>query len=129
MIKNKNQIIMNFIVLGIFLVFLDSYQLINIPISWIGQGLLMFIALIGFKKFKYLLTGKVLKYLAILLVVPQIYFIFNSIESGENLLYTVLRYFNIASFIVVLAFAINYSYEDKVNSEILLKKLRWFCIF
>ncbi len=129
MIKNKNQIVMNFIVLGIFLVFLDSYQLINIPISWIGQGLLMFIALIGFKKFKYLLTGKVLKYLAILLVVPQIYFIFNSIESGENLLYTVLRYFNIASFIVVLAFAINYSYEDKVNSEILLKKLRWFCIF
>jgi hypothetical protein len=50
-------------------------------------------------------------------------------QSGENLLYTFLRYFNIASFIVVLAFSINYSYENKVNSEILLKKLRWFCIF
>lgn len=129
MIKNKNQILMNFIVLGIFLVFLDSYELINIPMSWIGQGLLMVIALTGFKKFKYLLSGKVLKYLAILLVVPQIYFIFNSMQSGENLLYTFLRYFNIASFIVVLAFSINYSYESKVNSEILLKKLRWFCIF
>lgn len=129
MIKNKNQILMNFIVLGIFLVFLDSYELINIPMSWIGQGLLMVIALTGFKKFKYLLSGKVLKYLAILLVVPQIYFIFNSMQSGENLLYTFLRYFNIASFIVVLAFSINYSYENKVNSEILLKKLRWFCIF
>ena len=129
MIKNKNQMLMNFIVLGIFLVFLDSYELINIPMSWIGQGLLMVIALTGFKKFKYLLSGKVLKYLAILLVVPQIYFIFNSMQSGENLLYTFLRYFNIASFIVVLAFSINYSYESKVNSEILLKKLRWFCIF
>ncbi len=129
MIKNKNQMLMNFIVLGIFLVFLDSYELINIPMSWIGQGLLMVIALTGFKKFKYLLSGKVLKYLAILLVVPQIYFIFNSMQSGENLLYTFLRYFNIASFIVVLAFSINYSYENKVNSEILLKKLRWFCIF
>jgi hypothetical protein len=121
--------LMNFILLGIFLVFLDSYELINIPMSWIGQGLLMVIALTGFKKFKYLLSGKVLKYLAILLVVPQIYFIFNSMQSGENLLYTFLRYFNIASFIVVLAFSINYSYENKVNSEILLKKLRWFCIF
>jgi hypothetical protein len=129
MIKNKNQMLMNFIVLGIFLVFLDSYELINIPMSWIGQGLLMVIALTGFKKFKYLLSGKVLKYLAILLVVPQIYFIFNLMQSGENLLYTFLRYFNIASFIVVLAFSINYSYENKVNSEILLKKLRWFCIF
>lgn len=129
MIKNKNQMLMNFIVLGIFLVFLDSYELINIPMSWIGQGLLMVIALTGFKKFKYLLSGKVLKYLAILLVVPQIYFIFNSMQSGENLLYTFLRYFNIASFIIVLAFSINYSYENKVNSEILLKKLRWFCIF
>lgn len=129
MIKNKNQMLMNFIVLGIFLVFLDSYELINIPMSWIGQGLLMVIALTGFKKFKYLLSGKVLKYLAILLVVPQIYFIFNSMQSGENLLYTFLRYFNIASFIVVLAFSINYSYENKENSEILLKKLRWFCIF
>jgi hypothetical protein len=129
MIKNKNQMLMNFIVLGIFLVFLDSYELINIPMSWIGQGLLMVIALTGFKKFKYLLSVKVLKYLAILLVVPQIYFIFNSMQSGENLLYTFLRYFNIASFIVVLAFSINYSYENKVNSEILLKKLRWFCIF
>jgi hypothetical protein len=129
MIKNKNQMLMNFILLGIFLVFLDSYELINIPMSWIGQGLLMVIALTGFKKFKYLLSGKVLKYLAILLVVPQIYFIFNSMQSGENLLYTFLRYFNIASFIVVLAFSINYSYENKVNSEILLKKLRWFCIF
>jgi hypothetical protein len=129
MIKNKNQMLMNFIVLGIFLVFLDSYELINIPMSWIGQGLLMVIALTGFKKFKYLLSGKVLKYLAILLVVPQIYFIFNSMQSGENLLYKFLRYFNIASFIVVLAFSINYSYENKVNSEILLKKLRWFCIF
>ena len=129
MIKNKNQMLMNFIVLAIFLVFLDSYELINIPMSWIGQGLLMVIALTGFKKFKYLLSGKVLKYLAILLVVPQIYFIFNSMQSGENLLYTFLRYFNIASFIVVLAFSINYSYENKVNSEILLKKLRWFCIF
>ena len=129
MIKNKNQILMNFIVLGIFLVFLDSYELINIPMSWIGQGLLMVIALTGFKKFKYLLSGKVLKYLATLLVVPQIYFIFNSIQTGENLLYTFLRYFNIASFIVVLAFSINYSYENKVNSEILLNKLRWFCIF
>ena len=129
MIKNKNQMLMNFIVLAIFLVFLDSYELINIPMSWIGQGLLMVIALTGFKKFKYLLSGKVLKYLAILLVVPQIYFIFNSMQSGENLLYTFLRYFNIASFIVVLAFSINYSYESKVNSEILLKKLRWFCIF
>ena len=129
MIKNKNQMLMNFIVLGIFLVFLDSYELINIPMSWIGQGLLMIIALTGFKKFKYLLSGKVLKYLAILLVVPQIYFIFNSMQSGENLLYTFLRYFNIASFIVVLAFSINYSYENKENSEILLKKLRWFCIF
>jgi hypothetical protein len=89
----------------------------------------MVIALTGFKKFKYLLSGKVLKYLAILLVVPQIYFIFNSMQSGENLLYTFLRYFNIASFIVVLAFSINYSYENKINSEILLKKLRWFCIF
>ena len=116
MIKNKNQMLMNFIVLGIFLVFLDSYELINIPMSWIGQGLLMVIALTGFKKFKYLLSGKVLKYLAILLVVPQIYFIFNSMQSGENLLYTFLRYFNIASFIVVLAFSINYSYENKINS-------------
>lgn len=129
MIKNKNQMLMNFIVLAICLVFLDSYQIINIPISWIGQGLLMLTALTGFKKFKYLLTSNVLKYGAILIVLPQIYFIFNTIQSGENLLYTVLRYFNIASFVVVLAFSINYSYENKVNSENLLKKIRLFCIF
>ena len=46
MTKNKMQIYLLFIYIGIFLVFLDAYELGNIPLSWLGLVLFLFLLLL-----------------------------------------------------------------------------------
>ena len=49
----KNKIIENSLFFAIFLIFLDSYQIFQIPFSWIGSSILLLISFfyISMKKF------------------------------------------------------------------------------
>ena len=129
MIKNKKQVLTYSVIVGIFLIFLDAYEIFEVPIAWIGQVLLLLIALPDFKKYQYVFKGGIFGAVAFLLLVPQIYIIFNTIYSEANLTYTALRYFNIISFIIVLAFFINYSHENVIDNEMIIEKLKLFCFF
>ena len=121
MIKNKKQVLTYSVIVGIFLIFLDAYEVFEIPIAWIGQVLLLLIALPEFKKYKYVFKGGIFGAVVVLLLVPQIYIIFNTIYSEANLTYTALRYFNIVSFIIVLAFFINYSHQNVIDNEMIIE--------
>ena len=129
MIKYKNKVLTYSLILGIFFIFLDAYEVFEIPLSWIGQVLLFVTALTKFKEYKYLFKGGVFLTVSVLLLVPQIYIIYNSIYSEANLIYSALRYFNIISFVIVLAFSINYFRQNIIDKEIIMEKLKLFCFF
>ena len=129
MIKNRNQVLTYSLILGIFFIFLDAYEVFEIPLTWLGQVLLFATALTKFKEYKYLFKSGIFLTVFVLLTVPQIYIIYNSIYSEANLIYSALRYFNIASFVIVLAFSINYSRQNIIDREIIMEKLKLFCFF
>ena len=76
MTENNTKFVPSLIVIATFLVFLDAYMIFDVPISWIGQLLLTLIALINFNQYKKIFENRVLKFVIILLVVPQIFTIF-----------------------------------------------------
>ena len=108
MIKNKNQVLEPLIIAGIFLVFLDAYEVFSFPISWMGQVFLLSLAITQFKEYKQFFKGRLFFNVVLLLLVPQIYIFINLVFSEENLTYTALRFLNIFSFLILLAFSVNY---------------------
>ena len=99
MAENNTKFVPSLIVIATFLVFLDAYMIFDVPISWIGQLLLTLIALINFNQYKKIFENRVLKFVIILLVVPQIFTIFFEDFVNVDFFYLSLRYFNMLSFI------------------------------
>ena len=127
MIKNKNQVLEPLIIAGIFLVFLDAYEVFSFPISWMGQVFLLSLAITQFKEYKQFFKGRLFFNVVLLLLVPQIYIFINLVFSEENLTYTALRFLNIFSFLILLAFSVNYSTNNKIDKEDILIKMKYFC--
>ena len=104
MIKNINYI--SIIFFQITLIFLDAYLIFNIPVSWIGLSFLFLVSL------NYLIKNNGLKNLnniflfLILISIPQFFQLFTVQHSSSDLIYTLLRYFNIVSFVTVFSFSI-----------------------
>ena len=104
MIKNINYI--SIIFFSITLIFLDAYLIFNIPLSWIGLSFLFLVSLY------YLIKNNGLKKLnniflfLILISIPQFFQFFTVQHGSSDLIYTLLRYFNIVSFVTVFSFSI-----------------------
>ena len=124
MIKNKNQVLEPLIIAGIFLVFLDAYEVFSFPISWMGQVFLLSLAITQFKEYKQFFKERLFFNVVLLLLVPQIYIFINLVFSEENLTYTALRFLNIFSFVILLAFSVNYSTNNKIDKEDILIKMK-----
>lgn len=127
MIKNQKLVISYSIIIGVSLIFLDAYELFNIPLTWIGQAFLLLLALTEFKKFKDFFTGRIFIAGCVLLLVPQIFVLINSTYSESTLIYIALRYFNIFSFLIVLLFSMNYSNQNYFDNDKVIEKLKIFC--
>ena len=104
MIKNINYI--SIIFFSITLIFLDAYLIFNVPLSWIGLSFLFLVSLY------YLIKNNGLKKLnniflfLILISIPQFFQFFTVQHGSSDLIYTLLRYFNIVSFVTVFSFSI-----------------------
>ena len=127
MIKNQKQVLTYSIIIGISLIFLDAYELLNVPLSWIGQVCLLVVALTEFKNFKHFFTNRIFLTVSILLFIPQIFIFFNLNFSESSIIYILLRYFNIISFVIVLVFTVNYLNENHFDNSKLIDKLKLFC--
>jgi len=128
MIRN-NKILTSFLFLSILLIFLDAYVVFGVPLSWVGQVLLLVLAITEINSFKDTFRGGVFTTSLILILVPQVYVTFFITNPDYDLIYTSLRYFNIGSFVVVFFFIINSKISNEINNELVLKRLKQFCIF
>src|SRR6056300_63737 len=128
MIRN-NKILTSFLFLSILLIFLDAYVVFGVPLSWVGQVLLLVLAITEINSFKYTFRGGVFTTSLILILVPQVYVTFFITNPDYDLIYTSLRYFNIGSFVVVFFFIINSKISNEINHELVLKRLKQFCIY
>ena len=128
MIRN-NKILTSFLFLSILLIFLDAYVVFGVPLSWVGQVLLLVLAITEINSFKDTFRGGVFATSLILILVPQVYVTFFITNPDYDLIYTSLRYFNIGSFVVVFFFIINSKISNEINNELVLKRLKQFCIF
>ena len=116
-----------FLIIIISLIFLDAYVFFSIPIAWIGQLLLFLLALTKFNIFKDTFNTSIFSTIILLVTVPQIYVTFFTTNPNQDITYTMLRYFNIVSFLVVFAFTINVSSKNKSLNDEILRKLKNFC--
>jgi len=116
-----------FLIITISFIFLDAYVFFSIPIAWIGQLLLFLLALTKFNIFKDTFNTSIFATTILLVTVPQIYVTFFTNNPNQDITYTMLRYFNIVSFLVVFAFTINVSSKNKSLNDEILRKLKNFC--
>ena len=106
--ENKEKIYSIGILLSIVLIFLDAYEIFSIPISWIGMALLALLALFEFKKIFSKNQKHILFYILLVIIIPQLSFLYFFQTDSSQVIYLVLRLFNIVSFALVLMFSINY---------------------
>ncbi len=100
---------------SLFLIFLDSYQILSFPITWIGTGLLLTLCLVIFYKQKIKLNFLYL----IILVIALLPTFFNLSNSSDINLYTFLRVFSFLGFSFTLLVFTKTHYQ-----EIILRNLK-----
>ena len=103
-------LIENLLIISILLSFLDSYQILNVPISWLGQVsvVIVFSILFFVEKIK---ISDVAKFTALIALLPTFfnYSAINEIIDGE--FYTELRVFSFIAFMFVAFTVINSNYK------------------
>ena len=98
---------------AILLIFLDSYQVLNTPLSWVGNLLLTLICLIIFRKenMKFNLLYFVIVFVTLL---PTIFSLFTMTYNSVNLNYLGIRLFSYLGFILVFFVIINFGYKEAI---------------
>ncbi len=87
----------------LLLIFLDSYQIFSIPLTWIGNGFLFIIFLfISFKK-----KIKLNQITLILLITSLVPTIINTVNYDVELSYLFLRIFSFTAFVYILNVTLN----------------------
>ena len=98
---------------SILLIFLDSYQVLNTPLSWVGNLLLTLICLIIFRKekMKFNLLFFIIVFVTLL---PTIFSLFTMTYNFVNLNYLGIRLFSYLGFILVFFVIINFGYKEAI---------------
>ena len=91
MTKNKKQIYLLFIYVGIFLVFLDAYELGNIPLSWLGLVLIFIPTLIEINNFDDFKNLKYMFAIIFVISIPQIMDLILNQYNNSEYVYIALR--------------------------------------
>ena len=116
----KNKVTDLLLLLSLFCYGLDSYSILEVPVSWLGLAAIFTIAIV--RDYKILLNIN-LYFLLALFLAPSFINIIPLGIAGFNL-NLLLRLFNIVSFLVVIHFALKYfSTNSNENFLNLLQKL------
>lgn len=111
--KRKNltfeKLIEIFLFISVFSIFLDSYQLFSIPLSWMGSGLLFFTTFLIYLK-EHIKIDKLFLLILIICITPTILSILLNDYFVIDLLYSSLRLFSFLcfSFTIYIFFKSNY---------------------
>ena len=112
MLKNESKfekLIEILLFISILLIFLDSYQLFSIPLTWLGSSLLLVITFLIYRKEKIKIDTFFLL-IVIICLTPTIFNIFFNDYFKLEFFYITLRIFNfiIFSFVIYIFFKSNY---------------------
>ena len=121
---NKDIYYQYVIFFSITLVFLDAYEIFNIPISWLGMTFLLPLCLIEYKNMTNEKKRSMLLFLFVTMFIPTFFYLIRNDLSNEEIVYLFLRYLNIASFLFVLLFSIHFF--KKENLEVFIKNIKYF---
>ncbi len=120
MLKNLikfDTLIENLLIISIVLSFLDSYEIFNIPISWLGQVsvLLICCALFIVEKIK---ISNIAKFTLLIALLPTVFNYSDISDLRDGELYTALRVFSFIAFLFVSLIVIRSSYQHLVFSAL-----------
>jgi len=120
MLKNLikfDTLIENLLIISIVLSFLDSYEIFNVPISWLGQVsvLLICCALFIVEKIK---ISNIAKFTLLIALLPTVFNYSDISDLRDGELYTALRVFSFIAFLFVSLIVIRSSYQHLVFSAL-----------
>ena len=92
------------------LIFLDSYQVSNIPLTWAGNVLLTTICLLIYKK-ENMKFDLLISIILLVTLVPTAFGLFSMVYNFDNLFYLGLRIFSYLGF--VLVFFVTFKFDIK----------------
>tara|TARA_B100000965_G_C19542478_1_gene736227 strand:+ start:72 stop:1442 length:1371 start_codon:yes stop_codon:yes gene_type:complete len=121
---NKDIYYQYVIFFSITLVFLDAYEIFNIPISWLGMTFLLPLCLIEYKNMTNEKKRSMLLFLFVIMFIPTFFYLIQNDLSNEELVYLFLRYLNIASFLFVFLFSVHFFKRE--NLEVFIKNIKYF---
>ena len=96
--------------LSFFLIFMDSYQISNIPLTWIGNFLLVMICLVLFYKenVKFNFISLIIVFVSL---TPTIFNFFNQSLERSEIFYTAVRLFSYLAFVFAIFVFSNTKYQ------------------
>ena len=96
--------------LSFFLIFMDSYQISNIPLTWVGNFLLVMICLVLFYKenVKFNFISLIIVFVSL---IPTIFNFFNQSLERSEIFYTAVRLFSYLAFVFAIFVFSNTKYQ------------------
>ena len=96
--------------LSFFLIFMDSYQISNIPLTWVGNFLLVMICLVLFYKenVKFNFISLIIVFVTL---TPTIFNFFNQSLERSEIFYTAIRLFSYLAFVFAIFVFSNTKYQ------------------
>lgn len=99
----------NLFIFGIFLICLDSFKILNIPIPWIGLMICMSCSI----QSKIMPFSKILNSMLLLLIILIIITLLKFESNSAPLSFIILRFLNILAFIVILNYFAFQNYQNR----------------
>ena len=121
---NKNLFYHYVIFFSVSLIFLDAYEIFDIPVSWIGMTCLLPISLIEYKKITTKNQKSLLFYMFLVVSIPTFFYLTFNNSNTTEIFYLLLRYLNLFSFSFVLLFSL-YFFNGN-NIKLFIKNLKYF---
>ena len=95
------------------LIFLDSYQVSNIPLTWAGNVLLTTICLLIYKK-ENMKFDLLISTILLVTLVPTAFGLFSMVYNFDNLFYLGLRIFSYLGFVLVFFVTFKFGYKEVI---------------
>lgn len=95
------------------LIFLDSYQVFNVPLTWAGNSLLTAICLVIYKK-ENMKLDLLVSTIIFLTLIPSLVALFSMVFSFDSLIYLALRIFSYLGFVIVLFVTFKSRYKEVI---------------
>ena len=113
-IRNEKVVEISFF-LSLILVFLDSYEFMKLPLTWIGNFMIVAVCIFIFYKEKMQINSLVLLILFITLI-PTIFNLFTFDFLSSQIVYTITRVASYFGFVITFKLAVSPCFKVTVSS-------------